>query len=164
MKKKKLRRIRSIFDIEKWLWIVLFSTFNSKTTKIRKNIFMAVFVVLCPKPLNSAACRKITLDTLCMAYFYIYLVALRSNVDKLLCQLGTTMRSTKGQTAISKQCHLTMIILFIIIPFKKISKFPWNLFTFRQRNHINLLYPWFWNSTTDIAITSIQEKIPESEQ
>ena len=30
-----------------------------------------------------------------------------------------------------------------------------------KKIYINLLYPRFWNSTTNIAITSFQEKIPE---
>ena len=48
--KKKLRRIRSIFEIEKWLWNREFCCFPPSILKRRKakNIFMAIFIVLWP--------------------------------------------------------------------------------------------------------------------
>ena len=63
--KKKLRRIQSIFDIEKWLWMSEFCWFRPSILKRPKGqkYFMAIFVVF-SLTLNSAACRKITLGTL----------------------------------------------------------------------------------------------------
>ena len=45
--------------------------------------------------------------------------------------------------------------------FKKISKFLGICSPLGKTICINSLYPWFWNSTTNIAITSFQEKIPK---
>ena len=61
LNEKKLGRIWSIEKKTLKVRIVLFSTFNSKLTEIFYGRLMVLWLYL--KPLNSAACRKITLGT-----------------------------------------------------------------------------------------------------